>query len=310
MTADIRHTTDAASAAAPAPAALSTDPQQLLGKPDGGWRARLYAIIFESDTPTGRAFDLALIGAILLSVLVVVLATVKPIADAYGPWLVTAEWCFTVLFTVEYVARCLCVRRPLVYARGFFGVIDLMSILPNYIALVFPGAHVVLGLRILRLLRIFRILKLTLYIQEYSLLSEALLASRRKIFVFLSVVFLIVFLLGSVMYVVEGPANGYTSIPTAVYWAISTMTTVGFGDLVPKTDVGRTIASFMMLLGWGILAVPTGIISSEFTHRRGLQALALASSPAAAERSCTRCHTQGHEPVARFCKDCGAALPV
>jgi voltage-gated potassium channel len=310
MTADIRHTTDAASAAAPAPAALSTDPQQLLGKPDGGWRARLYAIIFESDTPTGRAFDLALIGAILLSVLVVVLATVKPIADAYGPWLVTAEWCFTVLFTVEYVARCLCVRRPLVYARGFFGVIDLMSILPNYVALVFPGAHVVLGLRILRLLRIFRILKLTLYIQEYSLLSEALLASRRKIFVFLSVVFLIVFLLGSVMYVVEGPANGYTSIPTAVYWAISTMTTVGFGDLVPKTDVGRTIASFMMLLGWGILAVPTGIISSEFTHRRGLQALALAPSPAAAERSCTRCHTQGHEPAARFCKDCGAALPV
>jgi voltage-gated potassium channel len=310
MTADIRHTTDAASAAAPAPAALSTDPQQLLGKPDGGWRARLYAIIFESDTPTGRAFDLGLIGAILLSVLVVVLATVKPIADAYGPWLVTAEWCFTVLFTVEYVARCLCVRRPLVYARGFFGVIDLMSILPNYVALVFPGAHVVLGLRILRLLRIFRILKLTLYIQEYSLLSEALLASRRKIFVFLSVVFLIVFLLGSVMYVVEGPANGYTSIPTAVYWAISTMTTVGFGDLVPKTDVGRTIASFMMLLGWGILAVPTGIISSEFTHRRGLQALALAPSPAAAERSCTRCHTQGHEPAARFCKDCGAALPV
>jgi voltage-gated potassium channel len=155
--------------------------------------------------------------------------------------------------------------------------------------------------RILRLLRIFRILKLTLYIQEYGMLGDALLASRRKIFIFLSVVMLIVFLLGTVMYVVEGPAHGYTSIPTAVYWAISTMTTVGFGDLVPKTDIGRAIASLMMLLGWGILAVPTGIISSEIAHQRGRQ---LWSS-----RTCTRCLAQGHEADARFCKSCGEALP-
>jgi voltage-gated potassium channel len=278
----------------------NTDPQQRLGKPAGGWRAALYAIIFESDTPKGRAFDLALIGAILLSVLVVVLSSVKPIADAYGDWLHAGEWCFTILFTIEYIARCLCVQRPLVYARSFFGVIDLLSILPSYVSLFVPAAHVVLGVRILRLLRIFRILKLTLYIQEYSMLGDALLASRRKIFVFLSVVFLIVFLLGSVMYVVEGPANGYTSIPTAVYWAISTMTTVGFGDLVPKTDIGRTIASFMMLLGWGILAVPTGIISSEITHQRGQRLLDL--------RVCPNCHSTGHDAAARYCKDCGTAL--
>ena len=286
----------------PAPADRSTDPNQRFGKPDHGWRAQLYAVIFESDTPTGRAFDLALIAAILLSVLVVVLATVKPIADAYGPWLTAAEWCFTALFTLEYAARCLCVRRPAVYARSFFGIIDLMAVLPSYISLFIPGAHVLLDVRILRLLRIFRILKLTLYIQEYSMLGDALLASRRKIFVFLSVVFLIVFLLGTIMYVVEGPGNGYTSIPTAVYWAISTMTTVGFGDLVPKTDIGRTIASFMMLLGWGILAVPTGIISSEITHQRGRQLLP--------SRACTRCQTQGHEAAARFCKHCGESLPT
>lgn len=275
--------------------------QQRLGKPAGGWRAQLYAIIFESDTPKGRAFDLALIGAILLSVLVIVLTSVQSIASEYGDWLHGAEWFFTVLFTIEYIGRCLCVQRPVAYARSFFGIIDLMSILPSYLSLFIPGAHVVMGVRILRLLRIFRILKLALYIQEYSMLGDALLASRRKIFVFLSVVFLIVFLLGTVMYVVEGPEHGYTSIPTAVYWAISTMTTVGFGDLVPKTDIGRAIASFMMLLGWGILAVPTGIISSEITHQRGQRALL--------PRVCPSCLSTGHEPAARYCKDCGQPIP-
>ncbi|TFW18637.1 ion transporter [Duganella callida] len=281
---------------------LTTDPHQRLGKPAAGWRAQLYAIIFESDTPKGRAFDLTLIGAILLSVLVVVLASVRPLAQQYGGWLETGEWFFTVLFTIEYVARLLCVQRPVVYARSFFGVIDLLSILPSYVSLFIPAAHVVLTVRILRLLRIFRILKLTLYIQEYSMLGDALLASRRKIFVFLSVVFLIVFLLGTVMYVVEGPENGYTSIPVAVYWAISTMTTVGFGDLVPKTDIGRTIASFMMLLGWGILAVPTGIISSEISYQRGRPTLKL--------RACPSCGSDGHDDSATYCKDCGAALPA
>ncbi|TWI64286.1 voltage-gated potassium channel [Pseudoduganella lurida] len=285
----------------PAPPVRSTDPHQYYGKPDGGWRASLYEIIFESETRKGQLFDLGLIGAILLSVLAAVLTSIAPIAREHGTWLVAAEWFFTILFTIEYVARLLCVRRPVRYARSFFGVIDLLSILPSYISLFLPGAHVLLDVRILRLLRIFRILKLTLYIQEYSMLNEALMASRRKILVFLSVVFLVVFILGTVMYVVEGPAHGYTSIPTAVYWAISTMTTVGFGDLVPKTDIGRFIASFMMLLGWGILAVPTGIISSEIAAQRGLRTVL--------GRSCTRCLLTGHDADARFCKACGEALP-
>jgi voltage-gated potassium channel len=286
---------------APAPPERSADPNQHFGKPDGGWREELYEIIFESHTRKGQLFDLVLIGAIVLSVATVVLTSIAPVARAYGQWLLAAEWLFTLLFTVEYIGRLLCVKRPDRYARSFFGVIDLMSVVPSYISLFVPGSHVLLDVRILRLLRIFRILKLTLYIQEYSMLGDALLASRRKILIFLSVVFLIVFLLGTVMYVVEGPRHGFTSIPTGVYWAISTVTTVGFGDLVPKTDVGRAIASFMMLLGWGILAVPTGIISSEITHQRGVRALTA--------RTCTRCLASGHEEGARFCKSCGEGLP-
>ena len=286
---------------APAPAALSSDPHQRYGKPAAGWRAALYAVIFESDTRKGRAFDLGLIVAILLSVTCVVLTSMAPVAQRYGDWLVAAEWFFTILFTIEYIARLLSVQRPVRYARSFFGVIDLLSILPSYVSLFIPGAHVLLDVRILRLLRIFRILKLTLYIQEYSMLGHALMASRRKILIFLSVVMLIVFLLGTVMYVVEGPAHGFTSIPTAVYWAVSTMTTVGFGDLVPKTDLGRAIASIMMLLGWGILAVPTGIISSEITYQR--------AQPDRPHRTCDGCLATGHEAAARFCRSCGKDLP-
>jgi voltage-gated potassium channel len=293
--------TESPSPATPAPAGASADPHQRYGKPAGGWRASLYAVIFESDTHAGRVFDLALIGAILLSVLVVVLSSMAPVAHDHGTVLKAAEWFCTLLFTVEYVGRLLCVQRPLRYARSFFGVIDLLAVLPSYVSLLVPGGHVLLDIRILRLLRMFRILKLTLYIQEYSMLGRALMASRRKILVFLSVVMMVVFLLGTVMYVVEGPRHGYTSIPTAVYWAISTVTTVGFGDLVPKTDLGRTVASLMMLLGWGILAVPTGIISSEITHQR--------SAGYAPLRRCPVCRSEGHELLARFCKDCGGALP-
>lgn len=285
---------------APAPPSASSDPHQRYGKPDGGWRARLYAVIFESDTPLGRMFDLVLIGAIVLSVLAVVLSSIEPVAQRHGDWLLAAEWLFTILFTLEYIGRLLCVKRPDRYARSFFGVIDFLAVVPSYISLFIPQAHVLLDIRILRLLRMFRILKLTLFIDEYSMLGRALLASRRKIMVFLSVVMLIVFLLGTVMYVVEGPAHGFSSIPTAVYWAISTVTTVGFGDLVPKTDLGRTVASLMMLLGWGILAVPTGIISSEITHQR--------SGGDRPRRGCVACGSGGHDVAARFCKDCGAPL--
>ncbi|MRV74448.1 ion transporter [Duganella sp. FT92W] len=284
----------------PAPPAASSDPHQHFGKPEGGWRARLYAVIFESDTRAGRLFDLVLIAVIVLSVAAVVLSSLAPVARKHGHLLLAAEWVFTVVFTIEYIGRLLCVKRPDRYARSFFGVIDLLAVLPSYISLFIPQAHVLLDIRILRLLRMFRIFKLTLYIDEYGMLGRALLASRRKILVFLSVVMLIVFVLGTVMYVVEGPEHGYTSIPTAVYWAISTVTTVGFGDLVPKTDLGRTVASLMMLLGWGILAVPTGIISSEMAYQRG--------GGDRPRRACPSCGSGGHEVTARYCKDCGAAL--
>lgn len=285
------------------PAAKDTpaDPGKQFGKPAGGLRASLYAIIFESDTRAGRLFDITLIVVILLSVLAVVLDSVEAISANHGDTLGAVEWMFTLLFTVEYLARLYCVRKPFRYATGFFGIIDLLSILPTYLSiLLVPGAHVLADVRVLRLLRIFRILKLTSYVAEYGMLSRALLASRRKILIFLSVVMMVVLLLGTIMYVIEGPGNGFTSIPTGVYWAIATVTTVGFGDIVPKTDLGRTISSVMMLLGWGILAVPTGIISSELSLQH--------SRLRVGTRSCPACDSEGHEASAKFCKDCAAPL--
>ena len=208
------------------------------------------------------------------------------------------------LFTVEYIARLLCVRYPLRYATSLFGIIDLVAVLPTYLAFFFPDLHALIDVRILRLLRIFRILKMGAYIAEYSALGSALAASRRKILVFLSFVILVVLVMGTLMYVVEGPENGFTSIPIGMYWAVVTMTTVGFGDITPKTELGRFIASFQMLLGWGILAVPTGIVSAEFTAQY------FRRDPLGRVRVCTRCASTGHEPDAAFCKDCGAPLPA
>ena len=275
--------------------------QKRYGKPEAGWRAHMYNVIFESETRAGRAFDLVLIVAILISVTVVVLSSVASVAARHGALLLGLEWFFTFLFTAEYLARLSCLQHPVRYARSFFGIIDLLAIVPTYIGLLLPGAHVLIDVRILRLLRMFRILKLTSYVHEYTMLGRALLASRRKILIFLSVVMMIVFLLGTVMYVVEGPQNGFSSIPTSIYWAISTMTTVGFGDITPKTDIGRTIASLMMLLGWGILAVPTGIISAEMTVQR--------SSKLVTTRTCPTCLKEGLDDDASFCKSCGVKLP-
>ncbi len=208
---------------------------------------------------------------------------------------------FTLAFTAEYVARLVCVRHPGRYAFSFYGVIDLMALLPTYIALLVPEMQALIDVRVLRLLRVFRIFKLTAYVSEYQSLGRALGASRRKILVFLSAVMMIVLVMGTLMYVVEGPANGYTSIPTSVYWAITTMTTVGFGDITPKTDLGRFISSVMMLLGWGTLAVPTGIVTAEMT--------ALRTAIAPTTRTCHECLTEGHLPEANYCLHCGAQLP-
>ncbi|WP_414674431.1 ion transporter [Massilia sp. UBA6681] len=275
------------------------------GRADG-WRGRMYDLIFLSDSPSGRRFDIVLIAAILLSILVVVLESVPAIGVPYAPTMRVLEWFFTLLFSAEYLARLLCVRHPLRYATSFFGLVDLLSVLPTYVSLLVPGSQALLDIRILRLLRIFRIFKLTLYIEEYTRLGEALAASRRKIMVFLSVVLMVVLIMGTVMYVVEGPAHGYTSIPTAMYWAIVTMTTVGYGDITPHTTLGKGIASFMMLLGWGILAVPTGIVTAEMTARR----VDRRHGPARLERACAACGSTGHEGGAHFCKDCGAELPA
>jgi voltage-gated potassium channel len=276
------------------------------GKPPPGWRRNMYDVIFEADTPAGRRFDVALVCAILLSILVVVLDSVPRLHRDHADLLNAFEWGFTALFTVEYAARLVCVQRPWRYAGGLYGVIDLLAVLPSYFSLLMPGTELLLDIRILRLLRVFRIFKLTLYIEEYTRLGEALAASRRKILVFLSVVLMAILILGTVMYVVEGPKNGYTSIPVAMYWATVTMTTVGYGDITPHTNLGKAIASFMMLLGWGILAVPTGIVTAEMTLRQGDRRM----GPARATRHCPSCGSGGHDAGARFCKDCGAALPA
>jgi voltage-gated potassium channel len=288
---------------APAPQSASPDARRDLGIPASGWRRKLFIVVFEADTRAGRLFDLLLIGVILASVIVVVLDSMRPIGAALRTAFEVMEWCFTLIFTVEYVLRLACVERPLRYAISLFGIIDLVAVLPTYLAFFFPDLHALIDVRILRLLRIFRILKMGAYIAEYSALGRALAASRRKIFIFLSFVVMVVLVMGTLMYVIEGPENGFTSIPVGMYWAVVTMTTVGFGDITPRTDLGRLIASFQMLLGWGILAVPTGIVSAEFTaqsfRRPGLWVL----------RACPACGHTGHEPEARFCKDCGAPLP-
>jgi voltage-gated potassium channel len=270
------------------------------GRPPPGLRRTLFEAIFESDTTPGKAFDVVLLLLIVSSVAVVMLDSVPGIGRRYGALFDALEWGFTLLFSAEYLARLACVQRPLRYARSFFGVVDLLSVLPTWLAFFFPGLHALIDVRVLRLLRIFRILKLTAYMREYRVLGEALAASRRKILVFLSAVAMIVVLLATVMYVVEGPDHGFTSIPLAIYWAITTITTVGFGDIVPKTDLGRAIASVMMLLGWGILAVPTGIVTAEITSRR--------IQPEGTLRQCPACGSTGHAPSARHCQDCGAPL--
>jgi voltage-gated potassium channel len=269
------------------------------GRPSAGWRRQLYVVIFESDTRAGLLFDQVLLGAILASVTVVMLDSVVSISSRYHTLLVILEWAFTALFTIEYVARLICVERPWRYARSFYGIVDLASVLPTYLAFFLPELHALIDVRVLRMLRVFRILKLTQYLAEYQLLAAALRNSRRKIAVFLSAVLMIVVTLGTVMYVVEGPENGFTSIPLSVYWAVTTMTTVGFGDIVPQTDGGRLVASVMMLMGWGVLAVPTGIVTAEMTSQR-LRPIG--------SRACSKCGAREHAADARFCRACGASL--
>lgn len=267
-------------------------------RPASKSRQRLHEIVFEAETREGKIFDVIVISLILLSVLAVVLESVGSIRASYGNILIAAEWIFTILFTIEYALRLASVKRPLRFAFSFYGLIDLLAILPTYISLLVPGTQYLLSIRILRLLRIFRILKLTAYVSESQVISSALRASRRKILVFLVGVLSIVTVVGTLMYVVEGEENGFTDIPTSIYWAIVTLTTVGYGDLSPKTGLGKFLASIVMIMGYGIIAVPTGIVTAELTR---------AIKPTTTQ-ICEECHADGHEQDAMHCKYCGAKL--
>jgi voltage-gated potassium channel len=268
-------------------------------KPHVSWRARLHEVIFEADTPIGRAFDIALLVAIVASVLAVMLESVADIRAQFGQVLYAIEWIFTILFTFEYMLRLICVRRPLRYATSFFGVVDLLAIAPTYLSLGIAGAHSLMVIRVLRLLRVFRVFKLTRYLGQARLLSQALKASRPKIIVFIGAVLSMVLIMGTLLYLIEGEENGFTSIPRGVYWAIVTMTTVGYGDIAPQTVLGQAMAALVMIMGYAIIAVPTGIVSAEL-----IQELRTPTNT----QVCHNCALASHDDDAMFCKRCGSEL--
>ncbi len=268
--------------------------------PRSRWRQRLYRVIFGVDTRAGKAFDVILIWAIILSVIVVMLDSVEAIQSRFHPILYALEWLFTALFTAEYTVRLIVARHPARYAVSVFGLIDLLAVLPTYLSLFLGGAQSLLVIRALRLLRIFRVFKLTQYLSEADVLRIALLASRRKIAVFVLFVLSVAVIMGALMYLIEGERAGFTSIPRAMYWAIVTMTTVGYGDIAPRTVVGQGFASALMILGYGIIAVPTGIVSVELA-----QATRKDAKPG---RACAGCGKDGHDADAVYCKYCGEAL--
>ncbi len=269
-------------------------------KPQPEWRSRLHEIIFEADTPAGKFFDVALIICIVLSVAAVMLDSIKVINVQYGDYLLAAEWMFTIFFTVEYILRLLSIRQPILYARSFFGIVDLLAIVPTYISVIFPGTQFLLVVRVLRVLRIFRVLKLAQHVSEANVLVAALWESRRKITVFLYAVMTIVIICGATMYLIESEEAGFTSIPRGIYWAIVTLTTVGYGDISPQSVLGQAIASLIMIMGYAIIAVPTGIVTAEISNQ--------AKKKRISTQCCPNCSAEGHDFNALFCKYCGFKL--
>lgn len=259
---------------------------------------RLHEIIFEAETPAGRLFDLVLIVFILASVASVMLESVQSIRLEYSALFDILEWAFTAVFTVEYIARLYCVSRPFAYARSFYGIIDLMAVLPGYLSFILPGAHYLSVVRIFRVLRVFRILKLAHYLDEADLLFNSLIASRKRITVFLLGVLTLIVFVGSIIYVIEGEENGFTSIPVSIYWAVVTLTTVGYGDISPKTPLGQAFSVLIMIMGYGIIAIPTGIVTHEMVRQ----------SRVVSTRACPACGSDGHDETASYCKNCGAAF--
>lgn len=265
-----------------------------------GWRRTWYEIVFESDTRAGRLFDIALLICILFSVLVVILESVQTIHEQWGTFLIAAEWFFTIIFSMEYIVRLSIVLEKRKYVFSFFGIIDLLSILPTYLALFIPGAQSLLVIRSFRLVRIFRIFKLVRFVGESQNLIYALRASRYKIIVFLVTICTSVIVAGTLMFIIEGAEHGFTSIPRSIYWAIVTMTTVGYGDIAPQTPLGQTIASVIMIMGYGIIAVPTGIVTAEIIQLKGSQKITA--------QVCPHCLKEGHDPDATYCKYCSGKL--
>jgi len=265
---------------------------------DRGFRNKLYEIIFEADTPAGKWFDIVLLWAILVSVLVVFLESISELRSSYGELFYYLEWFFTILFSIEYILRIISAKKPFGYIFSFYGVIDVLAILPTYLSLVIAGSQYFLVIRILRLLRVFRILKLTHMIRQATILRRALIASRGKIAVFLFAVLTLIVIIGAVMYVIEGPENGFSSIPFSMYWAIVTMTTVGYGDISPQTTIGQIFASFVMIMGYAIIAVPTGIVSVEIAD----------VTKKSSAQVCPGCFKEGHDLDAKYCKYCGSSI--
>ncbi len=264
------------------------------------WRDRLFQIIYHSDTPAGKWFDLGLIACILLSVLVVMLDSVAELNQQYSHLFNMLEWGFTIIFSVEYILRIISIQKPLHYIFSFYGIVDLIAILPTYLGLFFPGTQYLLVVRSLRILRIFRILKLTQYMGEANMLVKALLGARQKVVVFLAFLLSVASIFGSFMYLIEGPENGFSSIPRGVYWAIITVTTVGYGDVAPQTPLGQGIASIMVILGYSIIAVPTGILTAEFSEQ-------IRKELAAKGPECQVCGFTSTDKKSLYCSQCGAA---
>lgn len=267
------------------------------------WRVKLHEVIFEADTPAGKAFDVALLIAILVSMLAVSLETVAPVERRYGNLLVAIEWTITVLFTIEYVLRLVCVGNPWRYAKSFFGIVDLLSILPTYLSILLPGSQSLVVIRSLRLLRVFRVFKLTHFLSEAASLRRAVWQARGKVVVFLTTVLIAVSIMGSAMYLVEnldGPSSQFTSIPQGMYWAIVTMTTVGYGDIVPETVLGKFLSAILIILGYSLIIVPTGFVSAELVGAKITRPVST--------QTCTNCVQEGHDVDATFCKYCGERL--
>ena len=260
---------------------------------------KLHEVIFGTETPAGKNFDILLLIVIITSVIVVLIDSVNVLNERYETFLIRAEWCFTLLFTFEYITRLYCSPHPVRYARSFYGVVDLLALLPTYIAIFFTGAQYMLVVRLLRVLRLFRILKMFRYSKEANLLMRSTWNSRRKILVFLFVVIVSAVIFGALMYVIEGPENGFTSIPESIYWSIVTITTVGYGDISPHTPFGKMLASLMMVLGYSIIAVPTGIFTAELANELKMDR---------SKKTCKNCGRSGHENDAAHCKHCGSLI--